>query len=43
LADIFEHPEVWRQRGLVGRQRAESVYGWETKIDQALKFYHDLR
>jgi len=43
LADIFEHPDVWRQRGLVGRQRAESIYGWETKINQALKFYQDLR
>jgi len=42
LSDIFEHPEVWRQRGIVGRQRAEQLYSWDAKIDQGIALYQEL-
>ncbi|MDM8560367.1 glycosyltransferase family 4 protein [Candidatus Parabeggiatoa sp. HSG14] len=42
LSDIFEHPEVWRQRGETGRQRAERLYSWDSKINQALSLYQEL-
>ena len=42
LADIFEHPQVWQQRGEVGRRRAEQRYSWESKIEQALVLYEEL-
>jgi len=42
LYDIFEHPDVWRRRGEVGRQRAESLYDWNKKINQALALYQGL-
>ena len=37
--DIVRHPDQWRARGLEGRRRAESQFGWESKIDQALSVY----
>ncbi|RKZ44738.1 MAG: glycosyltransferase family 4 protein [Gammaproteobacteria bacterium] len=42
LSDIFQHPALWRQRGLVGRQRAEHLYGWEVKINEVLALYQEL-
>lgn len=42
LNDIFEHPEVWKKRGEMARQRAETLYSWEAKIDQALVIYRNL-
>jgi len=42
LSDIFEHPDVWRQRGIVGRQRTERLYSWESKINQILTLYQEL-
>lgn len=40
--DIFEHPQVWQQRGETGRRRAEQLYSWDSKIDQALVLYEEL-
>lgn len=37
--DIARDPEAWRQRGLVGRRRAEEQYGWDAKINSALNLY----
>jgi glycosyltransferase involved in cell wall biosynthesis len=37
--DIVRDPEAWRQRGLVGRRRAEEQYGWDAKINSALELY----
>jgi glycosyltransferase involved in cell wall biosynthesis len=42
LHDLFEHPQVWQQRGEMGRRRAEQLYSWESKIDQALALYEEL-
>ncbi len=42
LHDIALRPDVWRRRGEVGRQRAEQLYGWEAKIEQALALYQEL-
>jgi glycosyltransferase involved in cell wall biosynthesis len=42
LYDIALRPEVWRQRGEVGRQHAENLYGWEAKIDKMLTLYQEL-
>ncbi len=42
LSDIFEHPEIWRQRGIIGRQRAERFYGWESKMEQILAIYQEI-
>lgn len=42
LNDIFEHPESWRQRGEVGRQRAECLYSWDVRIDNMLALYQGL-
>ncbi len=42
LGDIFEHPEIWQQRGEMGRQRAECLYSWESKIDQIVIWYEEL-
>jgi glycosyltransferase involved in cell wall biosynthesis len=40
--DIFEHAEAWRRRGEMGRQRAEQLYGWESKVDQMLMLYQQV-
>ncbi|NJO15548.1 MAG: glycosyltransferase [Thioploca sp.] len=40
--DIFEQPQVWQQRGEMGRRRAEQRYSWDSKIDQALVLYEEL-
>ena len=42
LIDIAVHPEVWRRRGEAGRQCAERLYGWESKVDQILTLYQEL-
>jgi glycosyltransferase involved in cell wall biosynthesis len=42
LSDIFEHPDIWRQRGIIGRQRVERFYGWESKIEQILELYQEI-
>ncbi|HHB93396.1 MAG TPA: glycosyltransferase [Thioploca sp.] len=42
LQDIVIHPTVWKKRGEVGRQKTLQLYGWETKIDQALALYQEV-
>ena len=42
LSDIFKHPQMWQERGEMGRYRAEQLYSWENKIDQALALYEEL-
>ncbi len=37
--DIVRNPELWRQRGLRGRARAEKEYGWEARMASALAIY----
>lgn len=41
LADVGQHPEQWKQRGLAGRRRVETRYAWPVKIEQALQLYRD--
>jgi glycosyltransferase involved in cell wall biosynthesis len=41
--DAFHNPKSWQVRGLAGRHRAESRYGWEAKIDEALKMYRSVQ
>ncbi len=40
LMDVVANPELWRQRGLAGRQRVEQRYAWSVKIDNAIALYH---
>lgn len=42
LSDIFERPDIWRQRGIIGRQRVQGFYGWESKIEQILALYKEI-
>ena len=42
LNDIFEHPQAWRKRGEMARQRAEMLYSWESKVDRILTIYKSL-
>lgn len=42
LQDIVLHPEEWRKRGEMGRQRAEQLFDWEQKIEQVIALYHNL-
>ncbi len=39
LQDIVNHPEQWCQRGIAGRHRAESEYGWDAKVDAVFRLY----
>lgn len=39
LQDVIERPKEWEQRGLEGRRRAERLYCWDSKIDQAIDIY----
>lgn len=46
LVSVFRHvvrePELWRLKGLAGRQRAVKQYGWDAKIGHALAIYRDV-
>ena len=42
LEDVIADPVAWRQRGLAGRARAEALYGWDAKVDAALRLYATL-
>ncbi len=42
LRDCVRHPERWRQRGAAGRRRTEARYGWDAKMDDAMKLYREL-
>ncbi len=42
LQDIALYPDAWRKRGEMGRQKAEKLFGWENKIEQAITLYHTL-
>ena len=37
--EIVRSPELWRQKGLAGRARAERLYGWDAKIGAAIDLY----
>ena len=41
LASVFDDPQVWWQRGQVGRRRVEDHWSWERKIEQAEHLYRD--
>jgi len=42
LQDAMERPSVWRERGEAGRRRARQLYGWDSKIAQALELYGQI-
>jgi glycosyltransferase involved in cell wall biosynthesis len=42
LDDVVSRPEVWKQKGERGRQRAEQNFAWDAKIRQALRHYQRL-
>jgi glycosyltransferase involved in cell wall biosynthesis len=42
LKDIVAHPELWAQRGCVGRNRVEKDYSWDAKVKQGIGLYHQL-
>ncbi|MEO8130374.1 MAG: glycosyltransferase [Bryobacteraceae bacterium] len=39
LRDVVRRPDIWRARGEQGRRRAESCFGWDAKIDEAMSLY----
>ena len=41
--DVSRRPGLWRERGVEARRRAEALYGWESKIDQAIAIYRRVR
>ncbi|MDD2815673.1 MAG: glycosyltransferase family 4 protein [Thiotrichaceae bacterium] len=42
LENLVVEPEVWAQRGQVGRERAEQRYGWDAKIEQTIALYQQV-
>ncbi|MES1258659.1 MAG: glycosyltransferase family 4 protein [Acidobacteriota bacterium] len=42
LRDAARNPETWRLRGRHGRVRAEENYGWDARMNTALKLYAGL-
>ncbi len=42
LNSLFEHPEIWKQRGEMGRQRAEQYYDWEIRVNKMLTIYQNI-
>ena len=39
LGDIVRDPEMWKKKGLAGRRRAEQLYGWDAKVNEAVALY----
>lgn len=37
--NIAQNPELWRQRGQKGRQRAEREFGWDARMRSAMSIY----
>jgi len=37
--DVAQNPDQWRKRGETGRRRAEHRYGWDAKIEAAVRIY----
>jgi glycosyltransferase involved in cell wall biosynthesis len=42
LRDAVRNPEEWRSRGENGLQRARELFGWDAKVDRAIKLYREL-
>lgn len=42
LVDVIQQPQVWRQKGVQGLERACESYQWAAKIDKAIRLYHDI-
>jgi glycosyltransferase involved in cell wall biosynthesis len=42
LREVVADPGAWQHRGEEGRRRVEQRYGWEAKIEQALRLYRHL-
>jgi glycosyltransferase involved in cell wall biosynthesis len=42
LTTVFTQPELWRQRGEVGRQRVASQYSWPAKISAVKRIYEQV-
>jgi glycosyltransferase involved in cell wall biosynthesis len=40
--EAYRFPVRWHQRGLHGRRRAETSYGWRTRIERAMKLYRTV-
>lgn len=40
--DVVAHPDAWRARGEEGLRRARQRYGWDAKMDEAVKLYQRL-
>ncbi len=42
FCDVVREPEIWRLKGVAGRQRAIEQYGWDAKIIQAIRMYREV-
>lgn len=42
LLDAWRNPDKWKRKGERGRLRAENNYGWEARMNTALKLYADV-
>jgi len=42
LREVVSQPEIWKQRGLNGRQRVVSEYSWPAKIEAAKTLYQQV-
>ena len=42
LREVVRNPHAWCRRGEEGRRRAETLYGWDSKIQEMLKLYQEV-
>jgi alpha-maltose-1-phosphate synthase len=42
VLELAEAPDVWEQKGLNGRRKAESEYSWEAKIEHTHGLYESM-
>ncbi|MEY4762717.1 MAG: hypothetical protein RLZZ200_2573 [Pseudomonadota bacterium] len=42
LRDVLDRPDAWRQRGIAGRLRVETLHGWPAKIATASRIYDEI-
>ena len=42
LADVFNQPEQWAERGKLAAARARTRYAWDAKVDAAVELYREI-
>lgn len=42
LMSVCKEPEIWRQKGIAGRKRAEREFSWDAKVKEGVRLYQSL-